>query len=54
MNKYLSEECKQCDEYIEPYGCTWAECPIKQAIESYNEEEESRIHPIFDSIMKNI
>ena len=30
MSKYISEECKQCDEWIKPYGCTNLECPIYQ------------------------
>ena len=29
MSKYFTEECKQCGEYIEPYGCTNSECPIR-------------------------
>jgi len=64
--KYLNEECKQCEEYISPYGCSWHGCPIYKEYEQGRAEEgadfdhdkrkeermESRIHPIFDEILK--
>lgn len=29
MSKYFDDECRQCNDYIEPYGCTNKECPIR-------------------------
>ena len=36
--KYISEECKECDEYIEPYGCTYHGCPVYQEYQVGREE----------------
>ena len=62
MIRYISEECKDCDEYITPYGCTNHNCPIYIDYELGREEmaadfehdkrKESRIHPIFDEVLK--
>ncbi len=30
MNRYIEEECKECDEYFLPYGCLNHSCPIYQ------------------------
>jgi len=64
MGKYLDEDCRNCDEYIEPYGCTWHECPIYKAVQEFRAEEEydrrrddtvgRQTHPIFDGILDNI
>lgn len=40
MSRYLSEDCEQCDEHIEPYGCSNHNCPIYQDIESYHADLE--------------
>lgn len=29
MAKYISEECRQCEEWIRPYGCVNSGCPIR-------------------------
>ena len=30
MSKYINNiSCPECDEYIEPYGCTNMYCPIR-------------------------
>jgi len=58
----IDEECYQCDENIKPYGCTNHMCPIYYEWEQgkydeaadfdHDERKESRIHPIFDEILK--
>jgi len=38
MSKYISDECCQCDDNINPYGCVNAGCPIRQDYEQGMEE----------------
>jgi len=40
MSKYLSDECRDCYEYIEPYGCTDHNCPIYKGIKEYHADIE--------------
>lgn len=68
MAKYLSEECVNCDEHVNPYGCMWHSCPIYKGIEEYHadiecdrirerkfdDNEDGKIHPIFEGILDNI
>ncbi len=32
--KYISDECEQCDEYSETYGCMDGSCQIRQDYET--------------------
>jgi len=66
MKGYIDEICTACDEYIKPYGCTNHNCILYRNWEQGRAEEaadfdhdkrkeermESRIHPIFDEILK--
>ena len=54
MSQYIDDDCIGCDAYIEPYGCIDHYCPIYKAWEASRKEDrmESRIHPIFDEILK--
>ena len=40
MSKYINDECKDCYEYIEPFGCTWHDCPIYKAVKEYHADVE--------------
>lgn len=38
MSKYISEECKQCDEWFDTYGCANHRCTIYEDYEQGMEE----------------
>ena len=62
--KYIDEECKGCQDFINPYGCTYHGCIIYKEYQEGRAEEaadfdhdcrkESQIHPIFDDIFKSM
>jgi len=37
--KYIDNECKDCDEYIQPYGCTDHNCRVYKEWEEGKKEE---------------
>jgi len=59
--RYIDERCKDCDEYLEPYGCRNHDCPICQdyeegmaEIETDNDRRDNRIAPVFTGILNTI
>ena len=38
MSKYIDDECRQCQEWVRPYGCVNAGCPIRIDYEAGMEE----------------
>jgi len=61
MSKYIDDECRDCYEHIEPYGCTWHDCPIYKAVKEYHTDREydslkddGKINSIFDGILDTI
>ena len=62
MSKYIEEECKQCDEYITPYGCTNHGCSIYKnyqegraemaADNEHDKRKDNRLDPVFQDILE--
>ena len=62
--KYIDEECKGCNEYINPYGCSYHGCEIYQdykqgraeeaADMEYERRKDARLDPVFDDMFRSM
>ena len=62
--KYIDEECKGCQDYISPYGCTYHGCIIYKEYQEGRAEEaadmeherrkDARLDPVFDDMFRSM